>query len=46
MDALQNIPDGSVVEIDASECTFIDEDVKDVVRDFRDSCEVRILNLQ
>ena len=41
MDALQNIPDGSIVEIDASECTFIDEDVKDVVRDFRDSCEVR-----
>lgn len=45
MDALKNIPDGSDVEIDASECTFIDEDVKDVIRDFRDSCEIRNINL-
>jgi MFS superfamily sulfate permease-like transporter len=36
MDALRKIPDEAKVVIDASESIYIDEDVKELIRDFRD----------
>ena len=36
MDALRKIPDGARVIIDASDSIYIDEDVKELIRDFRD----------
>jgi len=45
MDALQRIPDGAEVILDASESSYIDEDVKDLIRNFRDTAESRGINL-
>jgi MFS superfamily sulfate permease-like transporter len=45
MDAFQRIPDGATVVIDARESTYIDEDIKELVRDFNENAERRDINL-
>jgi len=45
MDALQRIPNGSKVILDATESSYIDEDVKDLIRDFRDTAASRNIDL-
>jgi len=46
MDALQRIPDGASVELDARETTYMDEDIKDLVRNFRDTAAARNIKLE
>jgi MFS superfamily sulfate permease-like transporter len=44
-DALQRIPDNAKVEIDACESTYIDEDIRELVREFRTNAASRNIEL-
>lgn len=45
LDALQHIPDNSQLEIDATICTYLDEDIKDIIEDFKINASNRDIEL-
>ncbi|MEZ4888235.1 MAG: SulP family inorganic anion transporter [Chitinophagales bacterium] len=45
LDALKRIPDNASVEIDVRDCTYIDEDIKEMVIDFRENASNRNIDI-
>ena len=46
LDALQRIPEGSKLIIDVRDSVYIDEDIRDIIRDFKETAKRRDIDLE